>query len=186
MSVRLSLLLLGTTLLVGCGMSIPLPPRASFDSPLYKATPIAATAWLKKVDITDQEMSHPESRALIESSLTNNLLRFLRETNYFRQVELLPGKPQLDDRVLHFEFDRYRQERKTGAWSHYDVSDLSGTLTVTRPDGRTITEVKTEVKEQHPAGGWGNDPVFPTGTKARTQLIEKLLWKALSGPSPSP
>lgn len=184
MIARSVLLVLVLLLSVGCSWS--LPPTASFESPAYRARSIAATAWLKKVKVTDQGWAHPESRTLIENALTNNLVRLIRETNYFRQVELLPGTVQPDDRVLQFEFTRYRQVRKTGGFRYYDVSDLAGVLMVSDAKGQTIKTVDTEVQEQHPVGRGGQDDIFPSGTRARTQLIEKLLWKALSESIPSP
>jgi hypothetical protein len=118
--------------------------------------------------------------------LTNNLLRFLRDGKYFRRIDLLPGKPQPEDHVLHIQFDRYRQARTLKVFQNYDASDLSATLRMTHPDGQLVKEVKASLKEEHPVPPLSAEAVFPSGMGARTQVIEELLRKALFEPNPVP
>lgn len=173
---RVRILILCTTLVAGC---VTLPPSASFNPPSNTQGPVDANAWLKRVEITDTEMGYQENKAHVENTMTNNLLRFLREGKYFRKVELLPGKPQPEDQVLHFQFDRYRQERYLKVLITYDASDLSATLTITHPDGQRIKEVKSSIKEEHPVAPLSAEAALPSGMSARTQVIEELLRKAL-------
>jgi hypothetical protein len=180
---RVSSLLVCATLFVGC---ITLPPSASFNPPSNTQGPVDANAWLKRAEITDTEMGNQEHKAQVENTMTNNLLRFLRDGKYFRKVELLPGKPQPEDQVLHFQFDRYRQERYLKVLTNYDASDLSATLTITHPDGQLIKEVKASIKEEHMVAPLSAEATLPSGMTARTQVIEELLRKALFASSPVP
>lgn len=175
---RLSLCasLICVTFFAGC---MTLPPSASFDPPSSRGTPVEANAWLKKVEITDTEMDDQERKAHVENTLTNNLLRFLRDGKYFRKVELLPGTSKAEDYVLHFQFDRYRQERYLKVFQNYDASDLSATLTVTHPDGQLVKEVKSTIKEEHAVAPFSAQAALPSGMRARTELVEELLRKAL-------
>ena len=176
MATRVSALLVCATLVAGC---VTLPPTASFHSPRNTFGPVEANAWLKRVEITDPEMGYQESKEQVENTLTNNMLRFLREGKYFRQVELLPGKPQPEDHVLRFQFDRYRQERYLRGFLNYDASDLSAVLTITHPDGQLVIEVKASIKEEHKVFPFSLQAALPSGMNARTQIIEELLLKAL-------
>lgn len=146
--------------------------------------PVQGNAWLKRVEITDAKMDDQDARARLENTLTNNLLRFLRDGKYFLHIDVLPGKPQPEDQVLHFQFDRYQQERNLKGLQSYDASDLSATLTVTHPDGRLIKEVKAGIREEHPVSGLSPEATFPSGMGARTQVIEQLLRRALVGSEP--
>jgi hypothetical protein len=141
---------------------------------------VEANAWLKRVEITDPEVTPLESRTQIENALTNNLWRFLRDGKYFRKVELLPGTPQPGDFVLKFVFDRYQKERHWRLFANYDTSDLSASLTLLRSDGAVVREVRGSVKEEHMVGSMSPEAALPSGMKARTQLVEELLQKALS------
>lgn len=146
-----------------------------------------ATAWLKRVEITDGEMGYQELKEQLENTLTNNILWFPREGKYFRRVELLPGKPQPEDRVLQFRFNRYRQERnpllfgpRHRALRKDFTSDLSAVLTITHPDGQLVREGSASITED----SWASDrePYL----RARTHIIEELLEQALFAPTPVP
>jgi len=175
--------ILACLFLAGC---ITLPPTASFNPPTNPQGPVEASAWLARVEITDTEMASQESRAQVENSLTNNLLRFLRDGKYFRQIELLPGTPKPEDLVLRFVFDRYRKERHWKVFVNYDTSDLAASLIVTRSGGTLVKEVRASVTEEHLVDSLSPEAALPSGMKARTQLVEELLQKALwptnSGP----
>jgi hypothetical protein len=56
--------------------------------------------------MADPSIEDPEQRDMFEASLTVNLYKFLEEGTYFQEVNLLPGKPDPDDYVLHFPFGR--------------------------------------------------------------------------------
>jgi len=183
MSSRVSALLVCATLLAGC---VTLPPTASFNPPSNTLGPVEANAWLKRVEVTDAEMGFQDLKEQLENTLTNNLLRFLREGKYFRKVELLPGKPQPEDHVVQFQFDRYRQERYLKGLSSFDASDLAATLTITHSDGQLVTEVRASLKEEHMVAPLSEEAALPSGMRARTQLIEELLTKALLAPNPGP
>jgi len=178
---RVSILLVCATLFVGCVNT--LPPSASFNPPSNTLGPVQTNAWLKRVEITDTEMGYQDRKAQLENTLTNNLLRFLRDGKYFRRVDVLPGKPQPEDHVLHFRFERYQQERTLKVFQTYDSSDLSATLTMTHPDGQFVKEVKASIKEEHPVPPLSPEAAFPSGMGARTQVIEELLRKALFEPN---
>jgi hypothetical protein len=147
---------------------------------------VEKTAWLKRVAITDAEMGYPENRGNLENTLANNLLRFLRDGKYFKRVELLPGRPQAEDYVLQFQFNRYRQSRNLKGIQYYDSSDLSATLTITHPDGQLVKEVKSDLKEEHGISSMSEEAGLPSGMRARTQIVEELLEKALFAPNPVP
>jgi len=166
----------------GC---ITLPPSASLNPPSNRLGTVAANAWLNKVEIVDPEMDDQEIKAQVENTLTNNLLRFLRDGKYFRCIDLLPGKPQPDDLVLHVRFERYRQTRYTKVMHSSDVSDLSATLRIGRPDGQGNVEVQSEIIEKHSVAPFSVEAALPSGMKARTQLIEDLLHKGLSAYNPT-
>ena len=180
---RVSVLLVCATLFSGC---MTLPPSASLNPPSNTLGPVQTNAWLKRVEITDAEMGYQDHKAQLENTLTNNLLRFLRDGKYFRRIDLLPGAPQAGDHVLHFQFDRYQQERTLRGLENYDASDLSAALTVTHPDGQIVKQVKASIKEEHPVLPDSPEATFPSGMGARTQLIEELLRKALFEPTPVP
>ena len=169
-------LFLGFLSLAGC---LTLPPTASFNLPTNSLGMVEANAWLKRVEITDPAMTPLESRAQIENALTNNLSRFLRDGKYFRKVELLPGIIQPQDLVLRFVFDRYRKERHWRVLANYDTSDLSASLTLMRSDGTVVREARASVKEEHMVDSMSPEAALPSGMKARTQLVEELLQKAL-------
>jgi hypothetical protein len=147
---------------------------------------VQTNAWLKRVEITDVEMGYQNRKAQLENTLTNNLLRFLRDGKYFRRIDLLPGTPQPEDHVLHFQFERYQQERILKGLGNYDASDLSATLTITHPDGQIVKQVKASIKEEHPVLPYSPEAAFPSGMVARTQVIEELLRKALFEPNSVP
>lgn len=142
-------------------------------------------AWLKTVEITDPEITDTKQKEQISITLTNNLLRFLREGKYLRKVELLPGNPQPEDVVLLFQFDRYRQRRSAQVFQSSDSSDVSGMLILTRADGHVIKEVRASLKEEHPVDIFSTEAALPSGMAARTYVIEELLWKALSALQPN-
>lgn len=165
---------------------ITLPPSASLNPPSNTLGPVQKNAWLKRVEITDSEMGHPENKENLENTLTNNLLRFLRDGRYFKKTDLLPGKPQPEDYVLQFRFDRYRQTRNLKGISYFDASNLSATLMITHPDGQLVKEVKSDIKEEHLISSMSEEAALPSGMRARTQIIEELLGKALFASSPTP
>ena len=174
--IRLSIVILCTGVLAGC---MTLPPSASLNAPSNRLAPVESTAWLKQVAITDSELDNQGYKQQVEITLTNNLLRFIRDGKYFRSAELLPGKPQPDDLILLFEFDRYRQKRYAKVFHSSDTSDLSATLTISRPDGQLLKKVTASMKEEHEVAPFSPQAALPSGMEARTQLIEELLWKAL-------
>ena len=165
---------------------ITLPPTASLNPPSNTLGPVQTNAWLKRVEITDTEMGYQDRKAQLENTLTNNLLRFLRDGKYFRRIDLLPGTPQPEDHLLHFQFDRYQQARIPKAFQSYDASDLSATLTMTHPDGQIVKQVKASIKEEHPVLPYSPEAAFPSGMGARTRVVEELLRKALFEPNPVP
>lgn len=183
MSVRLGIAVLCTSVLASC---MALRPSASLNPPNNRLTHVKSTAWLKQVLITDSELDNQEHKLQLETTLTNNLLRFLRDGKYFVNVELLPGKPQPDDIILLFEFDRYRQKRYAKVFHSSDTSDLSATLTISRPDGQVVKNVSTSLKEEHAVAPFAPQATFPSGMAARTQVIEDLLQKALMASIPGP
>lgn len=175
--------LLCMAFLTGC---VTLPPSTTLNPPGNRGRPTESNAWLKTVEITDPEIDDQEHRTQIAITLTNNLLRFLREGKYFRKVESLPGKPQPEDVVLLFQFDRYRQQRSAQVFQSSDSSDLSGMLILTRADGHVIKVVRASVKEEHPVDIFSAEAALPSGMHARTYVIEELLWKALTAAHPDP
>ncbi len=118
------------------GSCITMSPTASLNPSSNRLGPVQTNAWLKRVEITDAEMGYQNRKAQLENTLTSNLLRFLRDGKYFRRIDLLPGKPQPEDHVLHFQFERYQQERTLKSFQNYDASDLSATLTITHANGQ--------------------------------------------------
>jgi len=168
----------------GCGegMVRSLPPSATLGPPANSFGPVEKNAWLMKVQITD---SAGEDKWGLEGTLTNNLLRFLREGRYFRRIELLPGKPQADDYVLQFRFDRYQPTQLRGRGPYRLSSDLSATLTITTPDGQMLKEAHSSVMEEH-AFIYLSFVREKNGWKARTAIIEDLLGKALHATNPAP
>ena len=183
MPARLGIVILYTGVLASC---MTLPPSASLNAPSNRLAPVKSTAWLKHVAITDSELDDRERKLQVEVTLTNNLLRFLRDGKYFHKAELLPGKPQPDDLILLFEFDRYRQQRYVKVFHSSDTSDLSATLTISRPDGQIVKKVTASLKEEHEVAPFSPQAALPSGMEARTQVIEELLWKALITPNPGP
>lgn len=182
---RVSVLFVCTLLVAGCSVD-RLPPTASLNPPSNTMGPVKATAWLKRVEITDGEMGYQELKEQLENTLTNNILRFLREGKYFRRVELLPGKPQPEDRVLQFRFNRYREERnpccfgpRRSALQRDYTSDMAAVLTVTHQDGQLVREVTASSMEYW----WAGDS---SSLRTRTLFIENLLEKALFAPHPGP
>jgi hypothetical protein len=173
------------TLFAGC-TSIPLPPSASLNPPDNRSGTVDSNAWVKHVEITDPAIQDQEQKKHVENTLTNNLLRFLRDGKYFRKVELFPGQLQPEDLVLQFQFDRYRKTRSAKVFQSFDASDLSGTLVITRPNGQLVKEVKAVVNEEHQVVPHSSEAYFPSGMVARTQVIEELLRKALFVPPPGP
>ena len=180
---RMTAVAVCATIFAGC---ITLPPSASLNPPSNRSGTVDSNAWVKKVEITDPEMDDQERKEQVENTLTNNLLRFLRDGKYFRNVELFPGKPQPEDLVLLFQFDRYRQMRHAKVFHSSDSSDLSGTLAITHPNGQLIKEVKAGINEEHPVAPLSPEAALPSGMVARTQVIEELLRKALFVPTPGP
>ena len=171
------------TIFAGC---MTLSPSASLNPPSNRSGPIDASAWVRHVEITDPEMDDQERKKQLENTLTNNLLRFLRDGKYFRKVELFPGTLQSEDFILQFQFDRYRQKRYTKALYSSDASDLSATLVITRPNGQLVKEAKADINEEHPVAPLSPEAALPSGMGARTQVIEELLRKALFVPTTGP
>lgn len=163
-----------------------LPPTTSFNAPTNAQGPVEANAWLARVEITDIELVSQESRAQVENSLANNLLRFLRDGKYFRQIELLPGTPKPEDFVLRFVFDRYRKERHWKVFVNSDASDLAASLIVTHSDGTLVKGVRASVMEEHLVDSLSPEDALPSGMKGRTQLVEDLLRQALWPPKANP
>ena len=164
----------------GC---LTLPPSASLNPPIPPAHSLGCNAWLRRVEISDPEIDQ-KKREQLEISLSNNLLRFLREGRYFLKVEMLPGQPQAADCVLRFRFDRYGQERRLKGLIYFDASDLSATLSVSRPGGEIVKEVKARAYEEHPVDPFSPESALPSGMGARTDLIEDLLRQLSSASDP--
>jgi hypothetical protein len=180
---RVTMIAVFTTIFASC---MTLPPSASLNPPSNRSGPIDANAWVRQVEITDPEIGDQERRKQLENTLTNNLLRFLRDGKYFRKVELFPGTLQPEDFVLQFQFDRYRQKRYAKALYSSDASDLSATLVITRSNGQIIKEAKADITEEHPVAPLSPEAALPSGMGARTQVIEELLRKALFVPTTGP
>lgn len=175
-------LLIYMAFIAGC---MTLQPSTSLHPPSNRGRHLEMNAWLKTVEITDPEITDTKQKEQISITLTNNLLRFLREGKYLRKVELLPGNPQPEDVVLLFQFDRYRQRRSAQVFQSSDSSDVSGMLILTRADGHFIKEVRASLKEEHPVDIFSTEAALPSGMAARTYVIEELLWKALSALQPN-
>lgn len=175
-------LLIYMAFIAGC---VTLPPSTSLHPPNNRGHHLEMNAWLKTVEITDPEITDTKQKEQISITLTNNLLRFLREGKYLRKVELLPGNPQPEDVVLLFQFDRYRQRRSAQVFRSSDSSDVSGMLILTRADGHVIKEVRASLKEEHPVDIFSTEAALPSGMASRTYVIEELLWKALSALQPN-
>ena len=161
-----------------------LPPTVSFNSPANFLGMVEANAWLDRVEITDEEVTPLEPRTPIENALTNHLWRFLLDGKYFRRVELLPGTPQPEDLVLKFVFHRSQRKKRSAYRASYEVSDLSASLTLLRSDGTVVREVRGNVEEK--SALTSTREIWPGGMKARTQLVEELLQKALWPKNPIP
>jgi hypothetical protein len=182
MSVSLKMLSVRTgifsSLLIPLTMAscITLPPSASLNPPSNTLGPVQKNAWLKRVEITDSEMGHPENKENLENTLTNNLLRFLRDGRYFKKTDLLTGKPQPEDYVLQFRFDRYRQTRNLKGISYFDASDLSATLMITHPDGQLVKEVKSDIKEEHLISSMSEEAALPSGMRGENSSRNRFLF----------
>lgn len=190
MKLLLSSLVACLAIMTGCAIVMAVPPSASLGPPVKSPSPVEKNAWLKKVEIIDSVLIDNEIKASLENTLTNNLLKYIREGRYFKTIESLPGQPHSEDYILQFRFDRYRETRRIPpqpAWEPtYSVliSTYSAILTITRPDGQIIQEVSSSVEEEHIAMTYsvkGNN-----GLKARTGFIGELLRKALLPTNPVP
>lgn len=190
---RIGLAIIGVLFLSGC---VTLPRGTG----LYKATPISNTidkkAWLSKVEILDASV---KDKSVTEDSLTSNILEYLQEGRYFKEVNLLPGKVDEKDLVLRFQFDRYQQKRSVhpdyfptalltatlyiwfGGPIFIDSSSLSSKLAVEDSHRTLITEVSSQVNEQHNVSFWSPEYILPSGIEARTSIIKELLSKASDG-----
>ena len=177
-------------IMTGCAIVMAVPPSASLGPPVKSPSPVEKNAWLKTVEITDSVLSDKELTASLENTLTNNLLKYMREGRYFRRIELLPGKMQADDYVLQFRFDRYRETRKFPPHPFWEpsysvlVSTHSAILTIATPDGQIIQEVSASVEEEHIAMTHSIDG--NNGMKPRTGFIGELLRKAVLPTNPVP
>ena len=190
---RIGLVIIGILFISGC---VTLPRGTG----LYKATPISNSidkkVWLLKVVILDPSV---DKKSSIEDSLTSNILEYLQEGRYFKEVNLLPGKVDEKDLVLRFQFDRYQQKRAVhpayfptafltatlyiwfGGPIFIDSSSLSGKLTVEDSHSTLITGVSSQVNEEHNVSFWSPEYALPSGIEARTSIIKELLSKASDG-----
>ncbi|MCA9470022.1 MAG: hypothetical protein KC643_31875 [Nitrospira sp.] len=165
-------------MLAGCVTS--LPPGSTFDQPPPFEEGVDKIFWLSKVEITEPTIAtDPSQKELLEGNLTVNLYRFLADARYFREVKLLPGSPAPEDYLLQFRFSRYWQARSSGLFRFpTDRSELLGTLTIEDGTGNSVTQVQSEVIEEHQVSPWSFEAAFPSGIKARTKLVVDLLRKA--------
>ena len=176
--------------MTSCAIVMAVPPSASLGPPVKSPSSVEKNAWLKKVEITDSVLSDKEMKASLENTLTNNLLKYMREGRYFKTIESLPGQPHSEDYILQFRFDRYRETRRFPPHPIWEpsysvlISTYSAILTIARPDGQIIQEVTASVEEEHIAmthSVEGNN-----GLKPRTGIIGDLLRKAVLPTNPVP
>lgn len=170
---------------------------STIRSGLGDATPVSNTidkkVWLSKVEILDLS---GEDKSIAEESFTLNLLEYLQEGRYFKEVNLLPGKVGEDDLILRFRFDRFKE--KYGVHPAYFPgalltatlyiwvggpcatmsSNLSGKLIVEDSHGSLITKVNYEVKGKRNFSIWTASEQGDFFSKPRTLIIKELLDRA--------
>jgi hypothetical protein len=178
---------------VMCGcVTVPRGTGLSKAEPIN--SPINKSAWLSKVAILDSSVNDKNA---IEDALTINILEYIQEGQYFKGVNLLPGKVNKNDIVLRFELDSYQQKRSPhpayfpaailtatlyiwfGGPIFNDSSVLSGKLIVEGPSNSIIAEVSSQLSEKHAVSFWSPEYYCPSGIEARTQLIKELLHKMI-------
>lgn len=146
-----------------------IPPGSGLSSAIPVSDTIDKKAWISKVRIHDPSVG--DNSHLVEDSLTLNLLEYLHESRYFREVNLLPGEVGTEDLILHFHFDVYKLQRSP----YYDRLKLSGRLLVEDAKGSSLTEVSSQVNERLPS----QSSIIPTGIESRTFVVKELVNKAI-------
>ncbi len=181
------------SLLISTSGCVNMPPGASLDraSPVYDS--INRDAWISEIQITDPLI---KDSSIIEESLALNILEYIREGNYYKNINLIPGQIEEEDLILSFQFDHY-QLRRTPHPAYFplailtftlyiwfggpicnDVINMSGQLTIKNLSGEVVTDVIANINEKHSVSLWSPEYTFPSATKGRTQLIKRLLDKS--------
>jgi hypothetical protein len=177
-------------LFAGC---VALPRGTGLSRPTRVAASIDRRAWLARVEIADPDVP---GKALIEDSLTINVLEYLGEAGYFRTVNVLPGQVNAADYLLRLRFDRYRQQRAPhpayfpgalltltlwiwfGGPIYTDTSDLAASLVVEDRRGRALTTLVAEKKERHSVSLWSPQICAAERHRGGTAIVEDLFERA--------
>ena len=167
-----------------------MPPGAGLNRAGPINSRINKDAWVSKVTITDPSVKN--SRVL-EEALTLNILKFIREGNYFNSINFLTDNAKGDDLILSFQFDRYELKRTPhpayfplalitftlyiwfGGPIYNDVSNLSGQITIKNKSGNVVSNISSKITEKHSVSLWSPQYAFPSGIKERTKFVKKLI-----------
>lgn len=190
MNSRFILAILFTISTSGC---MTMPPGSSLGraNPIYNS--INNDVWISEIKITDPSI---DDSSAVEESLALNILEYIRQGNYFKNVNLIPGQIKEEDLILSFQFDHYQLRRTPhpayfplamltltlyiwfGGPIYNDVLNISGQLTVKSFSGHVVSNVEDKLNEKHSVSLWSSEYLFPSGIKERTQLIKRLLDKS--------
>ena len=157
-------------------------------------------AWVAQAEVTDTKV---EDREAFELAVSLEIVKYLKQKGYFREVDVLSRERGEDDLTLRFRFSRFRQ---TLGFVHpaaipgllatvtlyalfggpiiRDTCDLEGTLEIEDSRGARIAEIRHSVEESdnfnlykpHDPAGLNTDFV-----DARSRFIREVVEKALMG-----
>jgi hypothetical protein len=180
-----SLAAVSAFLLLGCVS----PTATDLEKPRPVPAPIGERALIKGVTIADPDVDDRETQ---ENSLTLNLVEFMRAGSYFGEVEIFPSRMTEGSLLLHFSFDRFKQQRRVhpayfpvslltatlyiwfGGPIVIDTAELSGRLSVEDVHGVLLSTAKARI-ERHESKSFYSRNDFGITRKARTELVEQLL-----------
>ncbi len=178
-------------LIEGC---TTIPPGTGLSRGIPVSNTIEKNAWLSKVNISDSSIAYPDT---VQESFSINLLEYLEERKYFKNVNILPGNLKEGDIVLFFDFDHFQQERSVhpayipgailtlglyiifGGPMFTDSSNFSGTIKIENYNGHQISNAEAEYRDENNLSIWTVSTAIPNAIELRTQIVNELLEKAI-------
>ncbi len=177
--------------LAGCMSYTPTGP---LGAPLAKA-PVTLPMGAQVVDVAvDAPRLNDTRRALVSQQLTDQVSRYVAQTDYFNQVITFPTKAGDKDVVLKFDFTSLYGHRAMHAgylpgalltltiwiWVdgpiYVDTFDLAGSLTIEDTHGKVLAKTEQQVNLKRNVGLYDREYWAMTrGAPQLRELVAKLL-----------
>lgn len=182
--------------LAGCMSYTPTGP---IGAPLTKA-PVTLPVGAQVADVVvDAPRLSDAKRGVVGQQLTDQITRYVEQSNYFDKVVAFPAKAAGNDVILKFDFTSLYGHRAMHAgylpgalltltvwiWVdgpiYVDTFNLAGSLTVEDPTGKPLAKVEQRVDLKRNVGLYDREYWAMTrGSPQLRELVAKLLADAMA------